>query len=83
MHIEVFGPGCAKCNASAQVAHDWMAARGLPGDVVKVTTLDEMTRRGVFRTPAVFVDGNRVLEGRQLREKDLDKWWTEHGGDSE
>ena len=37
-------------------------------------TLNEMTRRGVFRTPAVFIDGARVLEGRQLREKDLDKW---------
>jgi len=80
MRIEVFGPGCAKCNTSAKVAEQWMADHALSGDVVKVTTLDEMTRRGVFRTPAVFIDGARVLEGRQLREKDLDKWWADHGG---
>lgn len=79
MRIEVFGPGCAKCNTSAKVAEAWMSARALPGDVVKITALNEMTRRGIFRTPAVFIDGAKILEGRQLREKDLDQWWANHG----
>ena len=30
---------------------------------------------GVFRTPAVFIDGEKVLEGRKLREKDLAAWF--------
>ena len=80
MRIEVFGPGCAKCNTSAKVAEEWLAAHALSGDVVKVTTIDEMTRRGVFRTPAVFIDGAKVIEGRQLRGKDLDRWWSENEG---
>ena len=75
MLIEVFGPGCMKCNASADCAREFLTARGLEGEVVKVTDLETMTARGVFRTPAVFIDGEKVLEGRKLREKDLAAWF--------
>ena len=75
MLIEVFGPGCLKCNESADCAREFLAGRGLEGEVVKVTDLDTITARGVMRTPAVFIDGEKVLEGRKLREKDLAAWF--------
>lgn len=75
MLIEVFGPGCMKCNASADVAREFLTERGLEGEVIKITDLEAMTARGVFRTPAVFVDGEKVLEGRKLRAKDLAAWF--------
>jgi len=73
MLIEVFGPGCAKCNQSAEVAKAFLESRGIEGEVVKYSNLATMTERGVLRTPAVIVDGRKVVEGRVLREKDLEK----------
>jgi small redox-active disulfide protein 2 len=74
MQIEVFGTGCAKCEKSAEVAATFLADRGIEGRVVKRTRLEEITARGVLLTPAVFVDGEKILEGRMLREKDLEAW---------
>ncbi|MEN8148542.1 MAG: thioredoxin family protein [Planctomycetota bacterium] len=74
MLIEVFGPGCAKCNQSADVAREFLAANGIEGEVVKHTKLETMTARGVLRTPTTMVDGEKVVVGRVLREKDLRKW---------
>jgi small redox-active disulfide protein 2 len=74
MLIEVFGPGCPKCNQSADTARAFLAGKGLDGEVVKHTDLDTMADRGVLRTPAVIVDGEKIVEGRVLREKDLEAW---------
>ena len=74
MLIEVFGPGCAKCNQSADVAREFLSANAIEGEVVKHTELSTMTDRGVFRTPTTMIDGEKVVVGRVLREKDLRKW---------
>ena len=73
MLIEVFGPGCAKCNQSAEVARAFLVKNGIDGQVVKQTSFDVLTERGVLMTPTVFVDGVKLLAGRVLREKDLEK----------
>ena len=80
MLIEVFGPGCAKCHRSEEAARQFLASRGLDGEVVKHADIDAMLERGVLRTPTVFVDGEKVLEGRVLRESDLEKWLDRKGG---
>ena len=72
MLIEVFGPGCAKCNQSADVARAFLADKGIEGEVVKHTDLEVMVSRGVLRTPAIYVDGEKLLAGRALRTKDLE-----------
>jgi small redox-active disulfide protein 2 len=74
MKIEVFGPGCAKCNQSADTAREFVKAHQLDAEVVKVTELDAIVARGVLRTPATFIDGEKVVGGRVLREKDLVEW---------
>ena len=74
MKIEVFGPGCAKCTQSADVARAFVTKHGLDAEVVKVTELDAIVARGVLRTPATFIDGEKVVGGRVLREKDLEEW---------
>jgi small redox-active disulfide protein 2 len=74
MLIEVYGPGCPKCDASAETARAFLERKGIEGEVVKETDLAALTARGVMLTPAVFVDGVKVLAGRKLREKDLEKF---------
>jgi small redox-active disulfide protein 2 len=80
MLIEVFGPGCPKCDASAETAKAFLASHAIEGEVVKHTDLETMVARGVLRTPAVFVDGEKVLAGRVLREKDLEGWLESRRG---
>ena len=80
MLIEVFGPGCPKCNQSAATAKAFLGAKAIDGEVVKHTDLDLMVARGVLRTPTVFADGEKVVEGRVLREKDLEAWLAKKGG---
>lgn len=72
MLIEVFGPGCAKCHRSAEAARAFLASHAIEGEVVKHDDIDTMVARGILRTPTVIVDGVKVVEGRVLREADLE-----------
>ncbi len=78
VYIEVFGPGCHKCEESAKVAAKFLADRKLQGEVVKFKDVNSMTSRGILRTPTVVIDDERVAEGRVLREADLDAWLKRH-----
>ena len=73
MKIEVFGPGCASCRKSYETVRGFVEARGLPAEIVKVEGLDDIAARGILRTPAVVIDGVKLVEGRVLRERDLEK----------
>jgi small redox-active disulfide protein 2 len=72
MLIEVFGPGCAKCHRSAATAREFLERHGIDGEVVEHADIDVMIARGVLRTPTVFVDGRKIVEGRRLREADVE-----------
>ncbi|MCK6478782.1 MAG: thioredoxin family protein [Planctomycetes bacterium] len=78
VYVEVFGPGCAKCEESAKVAAKFLADRRIPGEVVKFKDVNSMASRGILRTPTVLIDEERVVEGRVLRESDLDAWLRRH-----
>ena len=72
--IEVFGPGCAKCTATAKYAQEAVAELGLDAKVVKVEKLDEIMKRGVFLTPAVFIDGKKFSEGKMVKKDQIKEW---------
>lgn len=74
MLIEVFGPGCAKCHRSEKAAHEFLHQSGLEGEVIKHADIDALLERGILRTPTVFVDGQKIVEGRVLRTSDLEAW---------
>lgn len=63
MRIEILGTGCAKCHtleANARSAADQL---GLEYELFKVSSIDEITDRGVMMTPALVVDGVIKLQG--------------------
>lgn len=62
--IEVFGTGCAKCKrlfANAELA---VKELKIAAEVVKVEDLDAIVESGIMLTPALFIDGVVVAEGR-------------------
>ncbi len=64
MLIEVFGPGCARCQTLLKNAQE--AAGQLGGDhhVTKISDYAAMAARGVLSTPALAVDGQLKFQGK-------------------
>ncbi|MDD1687304.1 thioredoxin family protein [Methanoregula sp.] len=62
--IEVLGTGCAKCKRLFANAEQAVRDLGITADVVKVEDLDAIVESGVMMTPALFINGEIVSEGR-------------------
>ncbi len=67
MHeLKVFGMGCPKCATMYDNCLMALDEENQQGIVIKVETLDEITRAGVMFTPALTLDGKVVSEGKIL-----------------
>ncbi len=64
MKIEVAGPGCPRCGATAENVARALKELGLEAAVEKITDIDEMVDRGVLQSPALIIDGKIVAQGR-------------------
>ena len=62
--IEVLGTGCAKCKRLFANAGQAVKDLNIAAEVVKVDDIDEIVKRGVMLTPALFINGEIVAEGR-------------------
>ena len=62
--IQVFGPGCHRCEKLAENAK--IAARdlGLECEIEKVTDMQKLISLGVVMTPALVVDGAVKIVGK-------------------
>lgn len=57
MRIEILGPGCAKCQTLAGNTETAVRELELDCEVVKITDIEEIIKRGIMMTPALIVDG--------------------------
>lgn len=73
MKIEVLGPGCAKCNMLEENTRAAVKNLGLDCPVEKVTSLADISSRGVMMTPALAVDGEVKSSGKLLSQQDIEK----------
>ncbi len=60
MKIEIFGPGCPKCQTAEKLVRDVLSELKLAAEVVKVTDINEIVDRGIMFTPAIIIDGKKV-----------------------
>ena len=74
MEIKVLGPGCAKCNQTAEIVKDAVADAGVAASVEKVTDIMEIAGYGVFTTPAVVVDGEVKSVGKVPKKEAVREW---------
>ena len=77
MEVKVFGPGCAKCNQTADMIKEIATAKGSDITISKVSDIKEMMLAGIMATPAVAVDGVVKCTGR-IPTKDEVTAWIEH-----
>jgi len=74
MKIEVCGPGCPRCQATAKNVIQALRELGKEAEVIKVTDFKEISARGVMMTPAVIIDGMKVCEGKIPSSEEIKKW---------
>ena len=77
MHvIEVFGPGCQKCQYTEKVVREAVARTGVAAEIRKVTDYVEIASRGILATPGIAIDGKVVLAGRVPTLEQVEAWLT-------
>jgi len=64
MLIEVFGPGCAKCETLLRNAQAAAEQSGGDHAVVKIHDYPAMAARGILSTPALALDGELKFQGK-------------------
>jgi len=62
--VEVFGSGCAKCKQTEKIVQMAADELDLQIKLQKVTSISEISARGVMMTPAVAIDGKVVVSGK-------------------
>lgn len=77
MIVEILGSGCPKCEKVYQRVEKALSELGIEGHIQKITDMNTITARGVMLTPAVFVKGVKVVEGRVPETSELKSWIDE------
>lgn len=72
--VKVFGPGCKRCETTAQMVENTAARIGVEVSVEKVSDPREIAMAGVMSTPGIAVDGQLVHAGGLPDQAKLDGW---------
>ena len=62
--LEILGTGCPKCKKLAALAEEAARSLDLEYEIVKVTDISEIMKRGVMMTPALVVNGEVKVVGK-------------------
>lgn len=57
MKIEALVIGCAKCKRLERNVEQALKELGLDIEIITITDIEEMKKRGVMRVPVLFIDG--------------------------
>jgi small redox-active disulfide protein 2 len=71
MKIEIFSTNCVKCRRLEFNLQQALAELDINADVVKITNIDDMIRRGIMSVPALAIDGDIKMVGIVPRVSDL------------
>lgn len=72
--VEVYGPGCKRCDAVGGMIEAAAAKLGIEVDVKKVSDMAQIAMAGVMSTPGIAVDGKLVHAGGLPDAQKLEEW---------
>lgn len=72
--IRIFGTGCTVCNTIHAMVIDAMMREGIAADIEMIHDPDEIGRHGVMSTPAIMINGQIKVSGRQPTPAQLQDW---------
>ncbi|WP_138470895.1 thioredoxin family protein [Poseidonocella sp. HB161398] len=72
--VAIYGPGCKRCAATAQMVEAAAAKLGIEVGIEKVTNARAIAMAGVLATPGIAIDGHLVHAGGLPDEARLEDW---------
>jgi small redox-active disulfide protein 2 len=72
--IKVLGPGCKRCDRTAEMVQFEADKLDLPVRIEKVTDYAAIAGYGIAATPGVVIDGKVVHAGGLPKPADLARW---------
>lgn len=72
--VKVLGPGCKRCQTTADMVKAEADKLGIAVTVEKVTDYAAIAGYGIASTPGIVVDGKVVHAGGLPKEADIGKW---------
>jgi small redox-active disulfide protein 2 len=72
--VKVLGPGCKRCQATADMVRAEADKLGLAVNIEKVTDYAAIAGFGIVSTPGIVIDGKVVHAGGLPKPEDLAKW---------
>ncbi len=73
MKVQILGTGCSKCLKLAENAKEAAKKLNIACEIVKIESIDEITKMGVMLTPALAIDDKVVSSGKVLSVDELEK----------
>ncbi len=74
MKIEVFGPGCPKCQQVEKSVRDAVAELNVQADIEKVKDIMKMAEAGIMIPPAIRINGKIKCSGRVPKVDEVKAW---------
>lgn len=72
--VKVLGPGCKRCEATAEMVKTAAADLGIEVRVEKVTDYAAIAGFGIAATPGIVIDGKVVHAGGLPKAEDVSRW---------
>ena len=72
--IKVYGPGCKRCQATADMMQAEADRLGIAVAIEKVTDYEAIAGYGIASTPGIVVDGKVVHAGGLPKAEDIAGW---------
>ncbi len=74
MKIEVFGPGCPKCQEVEKSVRDAVTELNVQADIEKVRDVMKMAEAGIMIPPAIRINGKIKCSGRVPKIDEVKAW---------
>lgn len=74
--VKVLGPGCKRCQTTADMVRAEAERLGVPVHVEKVTDYAAIAGYGIASTPGIVIDGTVVHAGGLPKADDIARWLT-------
>lgn len=77
MKIEIFGPGCHRCQEVERNAMVALSELNISADVEKIKDITEIVDAGIMQTPGLRINGKIKCFGRIPKAEEIKKWIAE------
>ncbi len=74
MKIEIFGPGCYRCQEVEKTVKSALSELNISADVEKVNDMAKIVEAGIIETPGLRIDGKVKCFGRIPKIEEVKKW---------